>query len=147
MDYTGDLPEICLSGTRCFLFFCWGSYIHLEPLTNLRSLQTVAALNRTIEFWRDRMIVITTLRMDNQRSADLRQAIKDLQLTISSVSPYDKSANRAERAIRTVKNHIIAVRAGFHRECPPTYLDKGLQQIELTLNTIHPYEYDPTISA
>ncbi len=24
LDYTGDLPEICLSGTRCFMVSCWG---------------------------------------------------------------------------------------------------------------------------
>jgi hypothetical protein len=76
--------------------------------------------------------------MDNQRSADLRQAMLDLDLTLSSVSPYDKSANRAERAIRTAKNHIIAARAGFHRIGSPIYLDKGIKQIELTLNTLHP---------
>ena len=118
MDYTGDLPETCLSGTRCFMVSCWGSYIHLEPLANMRSTQTIAALQRTMTFWRDRRINITTLRMDNQRSADLRKAMVDLGLTLSSVSPYDKSANRAERAIRTAKNHIIALRAGFHRDCP-----------------------------
>jgi hypothetical protein len=100
-----------------------------------------------MQFWRNNKITITTLRMDNQRSAELRQAMKDLQLTLSSISPYDKAANRAERAIRTAKNHIIAVRAGFHRDCPATYLDKGLMQIEMTLDTIHPYEYDPTVSA
>jgi hypothetical protein len=44
--------------------------------------------------------------MDNQRSADLRKAMVELRLTLSSVSPYDKSANRAERAIRTAKNHM-----------------------------------------
>ncbi len=147
VDYTGDLPEICYSGTRCFMVSCWGSYIHLEPLTNLRSVQTVAALQRTMLFWRDNKVEITTLRMDNQRSAELRQAMKDLHLTLSSVSSYDKAANRAERAIRTAKNHIIAVRAGFHRDCPATYLDKGLLQIEMTLNTIHPYEYNSTLSA
>jgi hypothetical protein len=37
MDYTEDLPETCLSGTRCFMVSCWESYIHLEPLVNLRS--------------------------------------------------------------------------------------------------------------
>jgi hypothetical protein len=100
-----------------------GSYIHLEPLTNLRALQTVAALQRTMAFWRHNTIQIDTLRMDNQRSADLRQAMKDLRLTLSSISPYDKAPNRAERAIRTAKNHIIAVRAGFHRDCPATYLE------------------------
>jgi hypothetical protein len=46
IDYTGDLPETCLSGTRCFMISCWGNYIHLEPLANMRSTQTVAALQR-----------------------------------------------------------------------------------------------------
>jgi hypothetical protein len=50
MDYTGDLPETCLSDTRCFMVSCWGSYIHLEPLTNMRSTQTIAALQRSMKY-------------------------------------------------------------------------------------------------
>ena len=72
---------------------------------------------------------------------------KTLNVTLAYVSPHDKGPNRAERAIRTAKNHLIAVRAGFHRDCPTIYLDKCLEQIEMTLNIIHPFEYDPTISA
>jgi hypothetical protein len=55
--------------------------------------------------------------------------------------------NRAERAIRTAKNHLIAARAGFHKDCPTIYLDKRIYQIEMALNLLHPYEYDPKISA
>ncbi len=72
---------------------------------------------------------------------------KKLHVALSFVSPYDKGHNRAERAIRTAKTHLIVVRAGFHRNCPTVYLDKCLQQIEMTLNIIHPYEYDPLTSA
>jgi hypothetical protein len=63
------------------------------------------------------------------------------------VPPYVKNPNRAERAIRTAKNHIIATRAGFHPHCPHIYLDKCLFQIEMTLNVIRPFEYDPNLSA
>ena len=101
LDYTGDLPEVCLSGTRCFMVSCWGSYIHLQPLTSLRTAQTTAALQRTLTFWTARRVLIETIRMDNQYSSDFAHALKDKRITLSLVSPYDKAPNRAERAIRT----------------------------------------------
>jgi hypothetical protein len=71
----------------------------------------------------------------------------DLDVNWELVNPYQKESNRAERAIRAAKNHIIATRAGFHRDCPETFIDKCLFQVELTMNLLHPYEYDPAISA
>jgi hypothetical protein len=126
---------------------CWASYIHIEPLTTLRAAQTTAALTRTIEFFRTHTVELKRIRMDNQKCSDLQQRAKDLGLTLEHVAPFVHSPNRAERAIRTAKNHSIAVRAGFHPDCPTALLDKCLPQIELILNLIHPYEYDPRISA
>jgi hypothetical protein len=63
------------------------------------------------------------------------------------VPPYVKNPNRAERAIRTAKNHIIATRAGFHPDCLHAYLDKCFFQIELTLNIVRPFDYDQSKSA
>jgi hypothetical protein len=63
------------------------------------------------------------------------------------VVAFQKESNRAERAIQTAKHHMIATRAGFHRDCPHRYIDMCLPQMELTLNILHPYEYDPSISA
>ncbi len=85
--------------------------------------------------------------MDNQSSPEVQQLATELNLKWDIVNPYQKEPNRAERAIRTGKNHIIATRAGFHNDCPKTFIDRCLFQIELTLNVIHPFEYDPSISA
>ncbi len=85
--------------------------------------------------------------MDDQSSPEARQIATELNLDWDLVNPYQKEPNRAERAIRTGKNHMIAYRAGFHRECPNHFLDRCLFQIELTLNIVHPFEYDPLISA
>ena len=85
--------------------------------------------------------------MDNQQSYDLRETARILKLQMEFIAPEVKRPNRAERAIRTAKNHIIATRAGFHPDCSHAYLDKGLPQIVLTLNLIHPFEYNDSISA
>jgi hypothetical protein len=147
LDYTGILPEVGSNGTRMFMITCWGRYIHIQPMANLRDEATASAFKEAILFWRGKGIVIDTVRMDNQCSAAVRSMAVTLDVTLGFVPPHDKSPNRAERAIRTAKNHLIAARAGFHKDCPTIYLDKCIQQIEMVLNLIHPYEYDPTISA
>jgi hypothetical protein len=85
--------------------------------------------------------------MDNQQSQPLLKTAARLLLQWELVPPYVKNPNRAERAIRTAENHMIATRAGFHPDCLHAYLDKCLCQIELTLNIVRPFDYDPSRSA
>ncbi len=108
---------------------------------------TSVAIEAAVGFFRGHNVFLDTIRMDNQSSPEVRELAIELKLEWDLVNPYQKEPNRAERAIRTGKNHIIATRAGFHKECPDTFLDKCLYQIEMTLNNIHPFEYDPAISA
>jgi hypothetical protein len=63
------------------------------------------------------------------------------------MSPRSCTNPTAPRERSGRQKHIIAARAGFHPHSPTTYLDKCMGQIEMTLNSIHPYEYDPRISA
>jgi hypothetical protein len=147
LDYTGLLPEVGSNGTRMFLITCWGRYIHIQPLTSLRDEATTIAFKEAVMFWREHGITIDSVRMDNQCSTAVRKMAKAMDIQFAFVPPHDKSPNRAERAIRTAKNHLISSRAGFHRDCPTIFLDKCLRQIEMTLNLVHPFEYDPTISA
>ena len=147
LDYTGRTPARGSRATLCYLIATWGAYIHLEPLTSMKGPETAAAITAAVLFFRTKNIVLTTIRMDNQSSQEVRQAALDLHLEWELVNPYQKEPNRAERSIRTAKNHMIAVRAGFHADCPSTFLDRCLFQVELTLNILHPYEYDPRISA
>jgi hypothetical protein len=74
------------------------------------------------------------------------ETVRILELKMEFIAPEMKRPNRAERAIRTAKNHIIATRAGFHPDCSHAYLDKCLPQIVITLNLIHPFEYNDSIS-
>ena len=142
LDYTGPLPEPCTSGTRYFQIATRGGYINLQPLVSLQHQHTTVALEAAIEFFRGHDVTITTVRMDNQRSQPLLKTAARLLLQWELVPPYVKNPNRAERAIRTAKNHIIATRAGFHPDCLHAYLDKCLCQIELTLNIVRPFDYD-----
>ena len=147
LDYTGRLPTRCSNGTLYFLVACWGSYIHFEPLSNLTGADTAVAMEAAVLFFRAQNVKLDTIRMDNQSSPEVRELATRLNLQWDLVSPYQKEPNRAERAIRTGKNHMVATRAGFHRDCPPTFLDRCLCQIEMTLNVMHPFEYDPSVSA
>jgi hypothetical protein len=85
--------------------------------------------------------------MDNQQSYNLRETARTLKLKMEFIAPEVKRPNRAERAIRTAKNHMIATRAGFHPDCSHAYLNKCLPQIVIILNLIHPFEYNDSISA
>ncbi len=113
----------------------------------MRAAQTTQAFTNSVNVFRKLGISLTRLRMDDQWSDDLRDAATELDTTIEFISTEAKRANRAERAIRTAENHIIAMRAGFHPDFSHAFLDKCLPQMELALNFIHPFEYDNSISA
>ena len=46
LDCTGALPERCSSGTLFLMVSCYGSYIHIKPLSSLQGSQTSEALSR-----------------------------------------------------------------------------------------------------
>jgi hypothetical protein len=55
--------------------------------------------------------------------------------------------NRAERAIRTFKDHLLAILAGVNAAFPPYLWDLLLPQAELTLNLLRQATLNPRISA
>jgi hypothetical protein len=112
LDYTGRLPQRGSQGTLYYLVACWGSYIHFEPLTTMKGSDTASAIKSAITFFRQHDVYLDKIRMDNQSSPEVRQVVAELKLEWDLVNPYQKEPNRAERAIRTGKSHMIAVRAG-----------------------------------
>ena len=48
LDYTGTLPEVGSNGTRMFMITCWGRYIHIQPMANLRDEATGTAFREAI---------------------------------------------------------------------------------------------------
>ncbi len=147
LDYTGPLPDATSSGTRYFQVSCWGGYINIQPLQSLRHEHTTLALKETVEFFRGHYVILNRIRMDNQQSNPLLKMAQELLVKWELVTPYVKNPNRSERAIRTTKNHMISVRAGFHPDCSLEHMDRCLMQIEMTLNIVRAFEYDPQSSA
>ena len=100
-----------------------------------------------MEFFRSHGVILDRIRMDNQQSNPLLVMARTLNVTWDLVPPFGKNPNRSERAIRTAKNHLISVRSGFHPDCPTDHIDRCLSQIEMTLNVVRPFEYQPQVSA
>ena len=84
--------------------------------------------------------------LDNEASAAFRKAITDNGCKYQLVPPHVHRRNRAERAIRTFKDHFLAILAGVAPTYPRDRWDLLLPQAELTLNLLRP-SLNPTRSA
>jgi hypothetical protein len=85
---------------------CRGSCIHLEPLTSLQGPETATAMHQPL-FFRKHGVQLDSIKMDNQSSPEAKSAAIKLSLRRELVNPNQKEPNRAERATRTAKSHII----------------------------------------
>jgi hypothetical protein len=86
--------------------------------------------------------------LDNEASSAYKQAITfTWKAKFQLVPPDMHRQNRAERAIRTFKDHFIAILAGVNSTFPPYLWDLLLPQAELTLNLLRQATLNPQISA
>ena len=90
---------------------------------------------------------ISNLVLDNEDSAELRALFTNYPLSYQFVPPASHRANPAERAIRTAKNHFIALLSAVHPTFPSDLWHKLLPIAELTLNHLRPWTPSPSISA
>jgi hypothetical protein len=86
--------------------------------------------------------------LDNEASAAYKQVITEKWKASPQLVPPDvHQRNRAERAIRTFKDHFLAILAGVDPEFPEYLWDLLLPQAELTLNLLRQSLINPQISA
>jgi hypothetical protein len=85
--------------------------------------------------------------LDNEASAQLKQALAKYALTYQLVPPHLHRRNAAERAIRTFKNHLLACLATCDSDFPVSEWDRILFQVELTLNLLRSSRVNPKLSA
>ena len=84
--------------------------------------------------------------LDNEASAAFLTAITKHGCKYQLVPPHVHRRNRAERAIRTFKDHFLAMLAGVAPTFPKDRWDLLLPQAELTLNLLRPSN-NPSLSA
>ncbi len=146
-DATGKVPVCSSTGNNYILVSVFNSYIHLEAMASREGAQYVAAMKRTIEFFRSLKHEVTYQRMDNETSRLLERFMQQEGIEIEYVPPHNHRANPAERAIQTAKNHLVSALCGTHPNFPANLWDKLLPQVELTMNIIRPFATDRAISA
>ena len=85
--------------------------------------------------------------MDNEKSGKLEEWFKEKSTKFSYVPPGNHRVLRAERAIRSAKNHIIATMCTADDNFPAYLWDKLLDQAELTLNHMRVCRSNEKVSA
>lgn len=146
-DLTGRFPVPSRHGHSYLLVSTLAGYIHMEPVSSRQAAAYTAAVQRTIEFFALHEYKKSSLRMDNETNETLEQYLRAQSISVQYVPPHNHRANRAERAIRTAKNHIVASICSAPIHCPLSLWTDFLPQMELTLNTLRPYAPNPNIFA
>ena len=85
--------------------------------------------------------------LDNEVSYEFKTALRKKQVHFQLVPPHVHRRNAAERAIRTFKNHFLAILATADPDYPVSEWDRLLPQAELTLNLLRPCRINPRLSA
>ena len=146
LDATGRFPVQSTNKMEYMLVSYFNGYIHVEPLSSRGHAAYIDAYERTFTFWKQYGPLPVVVRLDNETSHQLEQFIKPLA-TFQYFPPSNHRANRAERAIRTWKNHFISTIATASPQFPLSRWDKLIPIAELTLNCMLPWLLDPTISS
>eukprot|EP00804_Cyclotella_cryptica_P003026 CCRYP_006029-RA/>CCRYP_006029-RA protein AED:0.43 eAED:0.43 QI:0/0/0/1/0/0/5/0/250 len=86
-------------------------------------------------------------KLDNKTSHDVELFIKENNVKLQYTPPDVHQTNPAEQAIRTWKNHFIAIRTGASPTCHLPNWCKDLEQMDIMLNMIRPWTTNPKLSA
>jgi len=148
-DLTGRFPVRSRAGNEyCLVMINEDTnYIHIEPMSSRGAQEYIRAYQRGVDFFTRHGFAPQFDRLDNETSNALEEYCRAANIVIQYAPPYSHRANKAERAIRTFKNHFISSISTSDPQFPLTSWDESLEQIELTLNLMRGSHTDPTISA
>ena len=146
-DLTGKFPVTSFSGMQYIIVSVMDGYIHVEPMRSRHHLEYIAAYKRTINFFSMLERKPIFQRLDNETSTALETFARTNSISIQCCAPHQHRALKAERAIRTFKNHFIATLCTVAEDFPLGLWDELLPQAELCLNYLLPYPSNTIISA
>eukprot|EP01034_Spumella_vulgaris_P024130 gene24130-30440_t len=151
IDAAGRFPVISKHGNQYMLvMFCEdGNYIHVETMRDRSGAEYVKACQSSTKFFTQRGVRPQYIRLDNETSSALEEycLTQTPPIRLQFVPPGTHRANRAERAIRTWKNHFIAGLATTDPSFPLIAWDELVAHGELTLNLMRSSGISPFISA
>ena len=149
MDATGRFPVISIDGKQYIMIFYseHGNYIKVFAIANRTKACIVAVYEEALRFFQTKGLTPTFQRVDNEISAPYKALLDKNNITLDLVPPGQHRRNKAERAIRTFKNHFISILAGVDPAFPANLWTSLLEQAEITINLLRESTVNPRISA
>ncbi|KAL7530484.1 hypothetical protein ACHAXR_003518, partial [Thalassiosira sp. AJA248-18] len=148
-DQTGKFPYLSSRGMRYIIvaFHTDPNYIFAEPMRNRTERQTIEAYDKIVKKMKAGGLGIKLHILDNEISAEYKEAIKENRATHQLVPPGDHRRNMAKRAIQTFKDHFIGVLAGLHETFLMHLWCRLVAPAEMQLNLLRQSNITPKISA
>ena len=149
MDSTGRFPVVSHRGNQYNLVLHseGANYIKIIPMQTRSKQSYLKAHQIALDFYEEFGYTPTFQRLDNEISNDFMAHLQSKNIKIDLVPPHQHRRNKAERDIRTYKNHFIAALAGVDPNFPMMAWDELIPQIETTLNLLRPSTTHPRMSA
>jgi hypothetical protein len=118
---------------------------HSSPKSDCHQIATYNAIMTHLAA---RGLLVDLQNLDNEASVAYKEAITfKWNAKFQLVPPYMHRQNQAECAIRTFKDHFLAILACVDSTFPQYFWDLLLPQAELTLNLLCQAMLNPRISA
>ena len=121
--------------------------IVFEPLKNRQTKEMTRAFNNCCKQLKIIPATNNLFILDNECSSDIKNIIKMYDANFQLVPPHQHRQNAAEKAIKTVKNHLLSGIATCHQNFPINEWDRILPQAELTLNLLRNSRINPKLSS
>jgi hypothetical protein len=149
MDATGRFLAMSHRGHQYMLIlYSEGSnYIKVIPMADRTKQSYLKAHKIALEFYSARGFKPTFQRLDNESSHDFAMHLQRNNIKIDLVPPHQHRRNKAERAIRTYKNHFIAMMSGVDPSFPMVAWNELLTHAEITVNLLRKCPSHPRLSA
>ena len=137
-DATGAFPVVGYNKAKYLIIFLNedNGYIHFETSTSRKGPQLLQALKSALVYFKNVHAHTHILRLDNECSDSMKKHVHLANIKLELTPASQHRRNKAERAIRTAKNHIISTHAGIDKDCPANLWPRYNAQIELTLNLL-----------
>ena len=149
MDATGRFPVMSHAGHEYqLIMYSEGSnYIKVLPMKNRSKTSYLSAHKEGLAWFEEHGYKPTFQRLDNETSQDFATHLRSNGIKIDLAPPHMHRRNKAERAIRTWKNHFIATLAGLHPNFPMCAWNELIPQAEITINLLRESPTHPRQSA
>ena len=148
-DLTGKFPIPSSNGNKYILiaYDYDSNCIFAEPLASREAKNIVAAFKKICEKLKAAGLTPKFQRLDNECSKLLKDYFEQNNIDFQLAPPDNHRRNAAERAIRTFKNHFIAMLCSADRDFPLHLWCLLLQQAFITLNLLRGSRINPKLSA